>query len=499
MTKFEQAIPNPEHLIKSISEQGYSFEAAIADLIDNSVSANANKVQIFTETENNPYKLFIADNGDGMSLDVLRRSMQFPSCSPEGDRAMNDLGRFGLGMKTASFSQSRKFTVISKAKGESEYHAFTWDVEVLKSGEWKIIVNTQEDISLMVEEFNQLSTSFLNTFDEFEANTIIVWNGLYKFEQYLEEKNKKIALHREINEVATDHLQIVFHRFMEKKKSPLKIRVNNHHLTPFNPFPTHQKNLRNIEYKSKRFGLDKIKIEGFVLPSSSISEAKEYTNVWTTKNRSLLDMEGVYIYRADRLIVLGGWNGLIKKSPRLQLARLRVDIGNNSDHLLHLNVAKSTVIIPHELKTAFQDYIDCLKAEAKKEFFNREIRRFPDKGMNNLKLFERKASNRDVLLEINENYPLLKALLREVSKSQSARLKIIFRMINTTVNKLRNVHEDNYYNESENTLQIEDLIENIEEFKNIGISNKMINTLLINELGYKYESLPEKVKTILKG
>lgn len=498
MTKFEQAIPNPEYLIKSIAEQGYSFEAAIADLIDNSVSADADKIQIFTETESNPYKLFIADNGNGMSLDVLRKSMQFPSCSPEGSRITNDLGRFGLGMKTASFSQTRKFTVISKPKGTNEYNAFTWDVDILKSGEWKIIVNSQEDINLILKEIDELSKSLLNEFDEFETNTIIVWNGLYKFEQYLEEKNRKGALHREINEVTTDHLQITFHRFMEKKYLPLKIRVNNKHLTPFNPFPTNQKNLRNIEYKSKKFGYDKIKIEGFVLPSSSILDAKEGDNIWTTKYRSLLDMEGVYIYRADRLIILGGWNGLIKKSPRLQLARLRVDIGNNSDHLLHLNVAKSTVIIPHELKSAFQDYIECLKFEAKKEFFNREIKRFPDKNKHNIKLFERRASNKDVLLEINENYPLLNSLLEDVSSVQSARLKIIIRMINTTINKLRNVHVESLYIEDEDSPNVEDIIENIHEFKKMSISNQVIRTLLINELGYKYESLPEEIKRLLK-
>ncbi|MGK0234790.1 MAG: hypothetical protein ACI9EK_001319 [Psychroserpens sp.] len=497
MTIYEKAIPNPEYLIKSIAEQGYSFEAAIADLIDNSVSANADKIQIFTDAETNPYKLFIADNGDGMSLDILRKSMQFPSCSPEGSRVTNDLGRFGLGMKTASFSQTRKFTVISKIKGTNEYNAFTWDVDILKSGEWKIIVNSQEDINLILKEFDELSKSLLNDFDEFETNTIIVWNGLYKFEQYLEEKNRKNALHREINEVATDHLQITFHRFMEKKDSPLKVRVNNKRLIPFNPFPTNQRNLRNIEYKSKKFGYDKIKIEGFVLPSSSIIDAKDVDNIWTTKYRSLLDMEGVYIYRADRLIVLGGWNGLIKKSPRLQLARLRVDIGNNSDHLLHLNVAKSTVIIPHELKSAFQDYIEELKFEAKKEFFNREIKRFPDKNTHNIKLFERRASNKDVLLEINENYPLLSSILEEVSGSQSARLKIIIRMINTTINKLRNVHVDTLYIEDESS-KVEDIIDNIKEFKKINISNQVIRTLLINELGYKYESLPESVKKLLK-
>ncbi len=109
------------------------------------------------------------------------------------------------------------------------------------------------------------------------------------------------------------------------------------------------------------------------------------------KKRSLMDMEGIYIYRANRLILFGGWNGLIRKAPRLQLARLQVEVGNSADHLLHLNVAKSQVIIPHELKNAFKSYIDDLKLEAEREFFNKGIKQFKEyKEKNNIHLFGKK-------------------------------------------------------------------------------------------------------------
>ena len=114
------ANPNPENLIKSIAEQGYSLETALADLIDNAITANADKVEILTDTNNEPYTLFLADNGDGMSKNLLKQSMQFPSESPENNRNHADLGRFGLGMKTASFSQTRRFTVISRPKETEE-------------------------------------------------------------------------------------------------------------------------------------------------------------------------------------------------------------------------------------------------------------------------------------------------------------------------------------------------------------------------------------------
>ena len=130
--KSEDASPNPEYLIKSIAEQGYSLETSLADLIDNSISAKADKIEILVDTDTEPFRLFLADNGEGMTEDELKNNMQFPSNSPENSRLNSDLGRFGLGMKTASFSQTRKFTVLSKKKGEKKYNGRTWDVNFLK-------------------------------------------------------------------------------------------------------------------------------------------------------------------------------------------------------------------------------------------------------------------------------------------------------------------------------------------------------------------------------
>lgn len=108
--QYEDSSPNPEFLIKSIAEQGYSLESALADLMDNSISAKADKIEVLIKTDEEPFTLFLADNGDGMDEEVLKKNMQFPSNSPDDKRDGADLGRFGLGLKTASFSQTRRFT-----------------------------------------------------------------------------------------------------------------------------------------------------------------------------------------------------------------------------------------------------------------------------------------------------------------------------------------------------------------------------------------------------
>lgn len=499
---FENADPNPEYLIKSIAEQGYSLESSLADLMDNSVSAKADKIEVLIKMEQEPFTLFIADNGNGMDEEALKVSMKFPSNSPEEIRNANDLGRFGLGMKTASFSQTRCFTVLSRKKGAKNYNGRTWDVNYLKKvGEWRLLVNTQEEVNKLLEQYRSLSEGHLNRFENFEANTIVVWKGLYKFESYLEEGNRQYALKKEITEVTSDYLSLVFHRFMERKVHPVQIRINNNLIDPFNPFPTHVSDFRPIEYKQKNFSTDTIKIEGFVLPSRSIDESQAGISVWTTKNRSLMDMEGIYIYRADRLIHFGGWNNLIKKASRLQLARLRVEVGNSVDHLLHLNVAKSQVVIPHDLTTAFEKYIEELKIEAEREFFNKGIRKFSNnRSEDNVQLFERKASNKGTLLELNNNFPLLKSLKDDLKKEQLSKLNLVLRMINTRINNIRQTHEERFFVgiEEKDGLTLNDLLLCVNELIASGLSSEQIKNDILPNLGYTESSLPTEVLQLLK-
>ena len=153
--------------------------------MDNSISAMADKIEVLIDADSEPFKLFLADNGQGMTKEELSKNMQFPSNSPEEFRSNSDLGRFGLGMKTASFSQTRKFTVLSKKPNDNKYHGRTWDVDFLKENGWKIIVNTDEEVAQLMFQYNKLSKGFLNSFDTYQPNTIIVWEGLYKYEKYL--------------------------------------------------------------------------------------------------------------------------------------------------------------------------------------------------------------------------------------------------------------------------------------------------------------------------
>lgn len=494
--------PNPEFLIKSIAEQGYSFESALADLIDNSIAADASHIDVLINPDVDPFKLFIADNGKGMTREKLMENMRFPSSSIDKDRVNTDLGRFGLGLKTASFSQTRKFTVLSREKGTNQFYGFTWDVKHLKKGNWEIVPNSNEDISEMLIEYDHLKDSFNGASDDFLPNTIIVWSGLYKFEEFLENRSLKSAtLKTAISETTIDHLAIVFHRFLERKADPLSIRVNNRNIIPFNPFPTEQSDFRSIDNRQTSLKDDVIKLEGFVLPSRSIDESKQAVSVWATPSKGLMDLEGIYVYRANRIIVFGGWNDITRKTPTLRLARLRVEVGNKVDNLFHLNVAKSKIIIPHDIRTAFIRYVVELKTEAEKEFYNRGIRHFSKKGPKvNFSLFEKQATDKGMMIEVNDKFPVLDSLRQELSKQQNAKLNFILKIVTTTINKIRHVYEPkSLLSIQETDGFIYDITTCIRELQQAGVPNAYIKNTLLAELGFTTIGLGEEIEKLLNN
>ncbi|MDA8757148.1 ATP-binding protein [Amylibacter sp.] len=498
----EDVTPSAVDLIKSISEQGYSLETSIADLIDNSISANASKIEILLSTDNKPFRLFIADDGSGMDETKLKSAIRFPSSSIDEERQRSDLGRFGLGLKSASFSQTRNLTVLSRKKGTTNYSGRTWDVEFLKKNPWKVKINNPTEIQKFIFEYQQLSKEMLGSFDAMTSNTIIIWTGLFKYEASFEkEENCKAALNRELTGVAQDHLGLVFHRFMEKSINPLKIRINNIRVKVFNPFPISEPDFRTIPHQQRSFGEDNIEIEGFVLPFRSIEEEKKSKTIWCTESKSLTDMEGIYVYRSDRIIFFGGWLGLIKKSSKLQLARLKVEIQNKADHLMRINVAKSKVEIPYDLRDGFTKYINDLTTEAKKELGNRNIEKISVSIKEKpYELLQKIPTNKGMKLEINHEFPLIKKLAKSINSKEKSNFKAILRIINTNINKIKeNFNEENFLvSDEDNHLTKDELMDILYNLTNEGWKKEHI-LRIVKSFGYHIDSLPSDVQNYIKG
>lgn len=424
--------PPPVFFIKSISEQGYSLSTAIADLIDNSIAANASRVEILIDTGSRPLKLFIADNGNGMTSDNLTENMRFPSADLEENRDINDLGRFGLGLKTASFSQARKFTVISKFGDYSDnYEGRTWDVEYLKrTKEWTLIVEELHQIDSQLCDYNLLSKSFHSYNENFKTQTLIVWNDLYKIEKL----KTKVEINEEIEELR-NHLSLVFHRFI--KTGALCIRLNNSLVLAFDPFPVHQIDVQSVSESFWQIDNDFIKFQGIILPKRAAEESKSEESIWNIYGKTLEELQGIYIYRNKRLINYGGWLRSIPKSLQLQFGRIRVDISNLNDALFHLNVAKASIKIPFSLKKAMADMVNTVARQAGKEYRERILSnviktRVKSAGFS---LISKEISSVGPVLRVNNEFELIRQLRNNLNDDDTKKLNIVLNLLEKSLNQ----------------------------------------------------------------
>ena len=334
-------------------------------------------------------------------------------------------------------------------------------------------------------------------------NTIIIWQGLYKYERIIDNKNRADSLIEELSKETIEYLGIVFHRFLQRSSNPLAIRINHHLVTPFDPFPmAKRKDLRSLGVFERLFKGDVFKVEGFVLPVSAIKESKQ-SGGWITPNKNLMDLEGLYIYRGDRIIHFGSWNGLLKRSSNLKLARLRVDVGNINDDLLQLNVAKSKISIPYELKIGFLKMLSNLRVEAKKEYFNHGVR--THKASSNKKnketLFTRKATSKGAKLELNVDYPGIELFVNSLNIDQNDGFKILLRNINTQINKMRDVVEDSDFIgiEEKDQISITTLAKYIEKLKQQNLSKQEMIQIALTDLGYTRNNLPKEIKKLIEN
>ncbi len=325
--------PNISNFITSLRDIGYSFDTAIADIVDNSISAGAKIIDIYASGKEK--YVVISDNGRGMTKDELKESMRLGSCSPFTERPGYDLGRFGLGLKTASFSQCKKLTVISKCN--NDINAYCWDLDYLvEQNRWllkEIAIDTFKDKDWF---------RFLEVNSE---GTIIFWENIDRYDEF--ELNEKFDNLR-------NHLSITFHRFLEGEfpSRTIKITFNNRVILPFNPF--NDKNQATQRKPTERFEIngEDITVTPYILPHPNKVSKEEYEKYAT--NEGYQKTQGFYLYRAGRLLIYGTWFKLHKQSEAHKLVRIKIDISNKMDFLWEIDVKKSTATpipqIKHELK-----------------------------------------------------------------------------------------------------------------------------------------------------
>lgn len=319
----EETPPRPKAMINTFRAFGYNLQTAIADIIDNSISAKAGNVWIEYKWAGKESWVSITDDGEGMDYHELVQAMTPGSKDPQDERQENDLGRFGLGLKTASFSQCKSLTVITQQPGKSAIKR-CWDLDfVNEKGKWFLL--------------DYLSSErFLNRLKSQGNGTTVLWEKVDRLVGHALETNEaaRIVFLEEF-ELVEAHLSLVFHRYLEKKK--LKIWLNGNQLIPWDPFLKEEEGGQLLAKEALDNG--KVQIKCYLLPHiSKLSPEKRLkakTELW-------YKLQGFYIYRKERLLLYGDWLGLFPKNEHVKNARILIDIPNNLDHEWKIDIKKAT-------------------------------------------------------------------------------------------------------------------------------------------------------------
>lgn len=388
--------PYAPTLIESTRAIGYSFETAIADVIDNSIAAQATSIEITLLPTSNPY-LAILDDGIGMNAEEIDRAMQYGSKNPNDVRSEVDLGRFGLGLKTASLSQCRILTVVSKQNGKIE--ARRWDIDhVAKTGTWSLIILEDDEIEDIPE---------IETLQHLSCGTLIVWQNL---DRLLSGGNDISSVLREKLTQVSEHLALVFHRYLsgEKGIQKIDIKMNQRPIMPIDPF-LKEKSVQVMDDEYIALENEKILVRPYILPHFSKMTSEELKKLGGQDG--LKKDQGFYIYRNKRLLIWGTWFKMQAKAELSKLARIQVDIPNTLDHLWTLDIKKSKAIPPMSVKQNLRMVMSNLAAKSKRTYTFRGKREISDKE---IRLWERKKGREGgYFYELNRNYPILQRLYEQ--------------------------------------------------------------------------------------
>lgn len=387
--------PYAPTLIESTRAIGYSLEASVADIIDNSIAANAEKIDVFFFPIDGAY-IAILDNGNGMNEEEIDVAMQYGSKNPTEERDQKDLGRFGLGLKTASLSQCRSLTVISKQR--ERFEGRQWDIDhVTEVGDWSLKVLDEEDIQ-QIPQVDELI--------KYESGTLVVWQKLDRLKAG--EINFELSLGRKIDRVR-DHLSLVYHRYLagESGITKIKLSINGEKIKGIDPFLT-EKSFQAMDDETLIIRDNKISVRPYILPHISKLTSDEIKMLGGKDG--LRKQQGFYVYRNKRLLVWGTWFRMMRQGDLSKLARIRVDIPNTLDDLWTLDIKKSSALPPAEVRKNLEIIINKIAERSKRTWTFRGKKEVSDTETHVWNRMKNKQGG--FYYEVNHEHPLVQQMIK---------------------------------------------------------------------------------------
>ena len=355
MSKFKVE-PKPGSILGSLRSIGYNLKTALSDIVDNSIAAKAKKIEIINNDLNDNADrlewMAILDDGIGMTNDEMLKALTLGGEGIEQERNDQDLGRFGLGLKTASFSQCRKLTLISKKRNKG-IHTLVFDLDYIIKNGWEVY--SLDNYDLLIDKIKKRVEN-KEIFDN-DSWTVVYWENIDKIQIA-----SVHSFYAELSKVR-NHFELIYHKFKDK----VEIRLNGTVVNYWDPYATAiSSQEKHYKYSADD---DTYSIRGHVLKHSS-----EFQNIGDYENQSTVGTfnqnQGFFVYRNKRLIYRGSWLGLFNKEHHYILARVEINLTNKleSDLAWGVNISKSSVSIPRFAESDIRAECNRIRSEANNTF-----------------------------------------------------------------------------------------------------------------------------------
>jgi hypothetical protein len=349
--------PSASRLLSSLRDVGYDFVTAVADIVDNSLAARATRIDIRIEERSPEPRVIIADNGFGMTQSSLVEALRLGS---RREYESDDLGKFGLGLKTASLSQCRRLIVVSRHSPQNyRVASATLDLDAMASDDRWLLPPSDSRYA------REIGAGWLVS----SPGTVVVWERLDRVVQSDEPLSgwdrRRLT---KLADATRFHLSMVFHRFLEGRRGRRRVRmtVNDQMIKPWNPFALDERLTRLMPAQSFELGVDSsrgtVTMQGHVLPTRDQFSSQEAFDRMSGP-RKWNGQQGFYVYRNNRLIQSGGWCGLRAPDEHTKLARISLEFPSSLDALFNVNIAKMRVSLPGDLRIQVErGVLDVVKA-----------------------------------------------------------------------------------------------------------------------------------------
>jgi hypothetical protein len=342
--------PDPERVMEGLRDTGYNFNTAIADIIDNSIAADATRVDIVIDLNpRNEVNVYISDNGTGMDEDGLKNAMRYGSKKRDDP---SSLGKFGLGLKTSSTAFCRCLSVISRGTGDNNVRKVQWDLDyIAQTKEWnlKLPSVTEDEIDILDATTNG------------GTGTLVVWEKIDRLLKTYNNKNSaKNALKKTINALHF-HTSMVYQRFLDLNDSRaknIKITLNGSEVEAWDPFCLTEKDTEKLSDEIIDVEMPDGKTSMFTIRAYMLPRRENFsTSQARDKARLSNDMQGFYIYRENRLIHAGDWLGMFIRDPHLSLLRVEFSFDHTLDDVFNVDIKKSRILLNEDIYTYIRDQI----------------------------------------------------------------------------------------------------------------------------------------------